>query len=355
MQSDVFRSPEKALATLAEASDEVQRYSLALVDSRMPVMNGFQTSAEIRQIAPGVPVVMLTSDVLPGDAARRKEAGLSGYAVKPVKRDDLLLLVCAAMKPREDTSLLRTESADRENAEPVKAVRILIAEDSSDNRLLVQAYLKGSPHVLTFAEDGKAAVDRFGASEFDLVLMDMQMPIMDGLTATRTIRAIEQERGAAAIPIIAVAANARRQDVEMSRDAGCTDHISKPISKLKLLSIIEEYGAQTNPLEVPKKTSLEPIAIEIPTDLEDIVPGYLAARRMELPVMIELLAVSDFKNLAALGHNLKGTGASYGFPDLTRIGTSLELSAKATEPIAVSEVLAELTNYLNRVELLAKV
>jgi CheY-like chemotaxis protein len=318
-------------------------------------MNGFETSAEIRQIAPGIPVVMLTSDVLPGDAARRKEAGLSGYALKPVKRDDLLLLVCAAMKPRQDMSLQQSESVDRKNAEPVKAVRILIAEDSSDNRLLVQAYLKGSPHLLTFAEDGKVAVNRFAALEFDLVLMDMQMPVMDGLAATRAIREIERERGTASVPIIAVTANARRQDVEMSRDAGCTDHISKPISKHKLLSIIEEYRAPMKALEIPEKASLEPIAIEIPLDLEDIVPGYLVARRMELPVMIELLAVSDFKSLAALGHNLKGTGASYGFPELTRIGTSLERSAKVTDSIAVSKQLAELTNYLDRVELLAKV
>ncbi|MDP8989496.1 MAG: response regulator, partial [Acidobacteriota bacterium] len=268
---------------------------------------------------------------------------------------DLLLLVCAAMKPRDAPYATRSESVYRKAAEPVKAVRILIAEDSSDNRLLVQAYLKGSPHVLTFAEDGKAAVNRFAASEFDLVLMDMQMPVMDGLTATRAIRAFERERGADSIPIIAVTANARRQDIQMSRDSGCTDHISKPISKHKLLSIIEQYGAPMKPVEKPMNASLEPITIEISLDLEDIVPGYLAARRTELPVMEGLLAASDFKGLAALAHNLKGTGASYGFPDLTRIGSVLEHAAKETDPILVSKQLAQLANYLDRVELLAKV
>jgi PAS domain S-box-containing protein len=242
LESEVFRLPEKALAGLAGTMAGEQPYTLALLDGRMPGMDGFETAAEIRRISPGLPVVMLTSDSRPGDAARRKEAGLSGYAVKPVKRGELLRVMCDAMQPRDGREQPKPGTENHKETAPVKPLRILVAEDSADNRLLVQVYLKGSPHQLTFAEDGRMAVDRVTADCFDLILMDMQMPVMDGLTATRAIRAIELKRGTAAIPIIALTANARPQDVEMSGAAGCNHHLSKPISKQKLLGAIEEYG-----------------------------------------------------------------------------------------------------------------
>jgi PAS domain S-box-containing protein len=246
LESEVFGSPEKALAGLAGAMAGEQSYSLVLLDSCMPGMDGFEASAEIRRIAPGLPVVMLTSDSRPGDNARRKEAGLSGYAVKPVKRGELLRLLCDAMQPREGREQATLGTENHEEPGPVRPLRILVAEDSADNRLLVQVYLKGSPHQLTFAEDGRMAVDRVATEDFDLILMDMQMPVMDGLTATRAIRAIETKRGSAAIPIIALTANARPQDVAMSGNAGCNHHLSKPISKHKLLDAIKEYGPITS-------------------------------------------------------------------------------------------------------------
>jgi histidine phosphotransfer protein HptB len=97
--------------------------------------------------------------------------------------------------------------------------------------------------------------------------------------------------------------------------------------------------------------SLPPIRIEMPAGLEEIVPGYLAARREELPGMSALLAASDFKSLAVLAHKLKGSGTSYGFPDLTRIGIALEQSAKQTDARALNGQLADLADYLARVEL----
>jgi PAS domain S-box-containing protein len=252
LESEVFGLPQKALDSLAAAMAGEQPYSLALLDSCMPGMDGFEAAAEIRRIAPGLPIVMLTSDPRPSDTARRKEAGLSGYAVKPVKRGELLRLMCDALQPREGREQPAPGSENRRETGPVAPLRILVAEDSPDNRLLVQVYLKGSPHQLTFAEDGRTAVDRVATDCFDLILMDMQMPVMDGLTATRAIRALERERGTAAIPIIALTANARPQDVEMSRSAGCNYHLSKPISKHKLLTAIEEYRPRITSVDAPQ-------------------------------------------------------------------------------------------------------
>jgi len=233
--------------------------------------------------------------------------------------------------------------------------RILVVDDWPDNRLLVKLYLKDSPYQLTFEENGKAAVDRFTTSDFDLILMDVQMPVMDGLDATRAIRALERERGTLSIPILALTAHASLQDVEKSGDAGCNAHLSKPISKLQLLSAIEKHRRHGKPVGMAQSGSGEPIGIEMSPGLEDIVPGYLANRRREVPEMIVLLAASDFARLAFLGHNLKGTAAGYGFPDLTRLGAALERSADQMDGGTLRSLMNELGDYLDRVQLIAKI
>jgi CheY-like chemotaxis protein len=235
-----------------------------------------------------------------------------------------------------------------------KALRILVVDDSPDNRGLVEAYMEGEAHSLTFAEDGKAAVDVFAASDFDMVLMDMQMPVMDGLSATRAIREMERARSAPSIPILALTANSSELDVDMSRQAGCNDHLSKPISRHTLVSNIEKYAGWLEAPELAAEASLWPIMVEPPLGLEKICPRYLVARHQELPVMIGLLAASDFERLAFLGHNMKGTGASYGFVNITRIGAALERSARESDPGAIAAQLTELENYLSRVKLIAK-
>ena len=132
-----------------------------------------------------------------------------------------------------------------------RCLRVLVAEDSPDNRLLVQLYMEGSPHSLTFVEHGGEAVDQAACGEFDVVLMDLQMPVMDGLTATRAIRAMELGRGTRAVPILALSANARPEDIESSLEAGCTAHLSKPISKRRLLAALDEY-AKALPAGIPQ-------------------------------------------------------------------------------------------------------
>jgi len=351
LESVEFGAPVEALASVSAANEAGRPFSLVLVDSEMPGMDGFETTARIKQLAPLLPVIMFTSDVRPGDVKRRREAGLSGYAVKPVKRAELLRLVCGAMHVDE---AVESQAGGRPNSSPaaaVKPLRILIAEDSADNRLLLQAYLKGSPHQWTFAGDGKAAVDLFITETFDVVLMDMQMPVMDGLAATRAIRAIEKETRADPIPILGLTGNARPEDVEASANAGCNHHLSKPISKHKLLSTLDEYRPKVARLVAGQAALTRMIPIEMLPGLEDILPGYLAARRGEVPEMLAMLAASDFERISALGANMKETGACYGFPALTRMGGALEVSARQADAGQLATQLEELKAYLDRVEL----
>jgi PAS domain S-box-containing protein len=352
--ADFELTPADALARLPHLNEDMageQPYSLVVIDDSMPEMDGFEAAAVIRRIAAGLPIVMLTADAKPEDANRRVNTGLSGYAVKPVARARLLRLVCEAMAVPECPEPHALEGVDCRKREPVRPARLLVAEDSPDNRLLVRAYLKGSPYELTFEEDGKAAVDRLVTTDFDLILMDVRMPVMDGLAATRAIRAIERERGTAPIPIIALTANASLEDIERSHNAGCDAHLSKPISKLDLLGAIEKYRRPLKAAGTAQMGALDPIRIEMPPELSDIVPGYLASRRKEVFEMTKLLAASDFGRLSVLSHNLKGTARGYGFPELVRMGSALEQSANQMDSGTLLTQITDLGNYLQRVEL----
>ena len=339
-------------STAGEASEELRRsaragdpYAMVLLDRQMPDMDGFTAIPLLRLSNPGIPIIMLTSDSQPGDAKRRSESGLSGYSVKPVKRADLLGLICKAL----GTSSV-TESASPPLARgaeailPVDPLRILIAEDSPDNRLLLTAYLRSSPHVLTFVENGEQAAERFANAAFDLVLMDMQMPVMDGLSATRAIRALEHLRESVETPVIALTANALAHDSEASRLAGCNAHLSKPISKRNLLSAIEQF--RRAPGQAMPAAS---IVIEAPDGLEEFAPAYLTSRKNELPVLFQLLHGLDFAAIRRIAHDMKGTGSSFGFPELSRIGEQLQISASDAKEAEVNRQLRQLSDYLGRV------
>lgn len=119
--------------------------------------------------------------------------------------------------------------------------RILIVDDTEDNRFLLMTYLKRLPFEVIQAENGMEAVTKALEDPFDMILMDIQMPVMDGYAATKKIRQWEKDHNRQPIPIIAVSANAMAEDVQKSLDAGCTEHVTKPIKKSALLEMIQKY------------------------------------------------------------------------------------------------------------------
>jgi CheY-like chemotaxis protein len=121
-------------------------------------------------------------------------------------------------------------------------LNILLVDDAPQNRFLFQAFLKKSNHSMDMAENGAIAVEKFKAGKYDMVLMDMQMPVMDGLTATRMIRSWEKEKGIQPTPIIALTSYAMKEDMQKSFEAGCTAHLTKPIKKQKLLDTMKEHS-----------------------------------------------------------------------------------------------------------------
>jgi CheY-like chemotaxis protein len=163
------------------------------------------------------------------------------YLTKVVRQEDLLKKISVALRTRSKQAL---ELKPEENSEAQEEVplRILLAEDSEDNRLLIQLYLKKTQHVLDIAANGKVAVERFVSDNYDLVLMDMQMPVMDGYTATRKIREWEQKEKKPETPIVALTAHALKGDMEKCLSMGCSYFVSKPIKKNRLLEIIRMFS-----------------------------------------------------------------------------------------------------------------
>jgi len=222
---------KQAIAELERVKESNSPFELVLLDCRMPEIGGFQVAEYINRETglADVTVIMLTSDARSDDKKRCRELGLSGYLVKPVMRSDLFKAVTAAIGHQQ---VLRQAPARAIKPAPVedkRPLQILLVEDSEDNRLLIQAYLKTSPYQIDLAENGKIALDKFTSGEYDLVLMDIQMPVMNGYSATKAMRKWEREKGAKTTSIIALTAHAFKEDVQKSLDAGCSDHVTKPI------------------------------------------------------------------------------------------------------------------------------
>ena len=141
----------------------------------------------------------------------------------------------------EDMSRIETQSPELNERNKAFSVRILAADDSSDNRFLLSAFLKGFDCELTMVENGQEAFDVFKAGQFDIVLMDMQMPVLDGFAATGLIRQWESENNHPATPILALTAYSLPEEIKRCTNAGCNGHISKPVRKKNLLAVIEDF------------------------------------------------------------------------------------------------------------------
>ncbi|MBI3098120.1 MAG: response regulator [Planctomycetes bacterium] len=148
-------------------------------------------------------------------------------------------MVPSVLEPRPSGEGATSEAPD------ARPLRILLAEDYASNVVIVQAFLKGTPYVLDVAKDGGEAVERFRSDRYDVILMDLQMPVKDGYAATREIRAIEKERSMPPVPIVALSATAMPEDIQRSLEAGCIRHLSKPVRKAELLKTIREVGGVT--------------------------------------------------------------------------------------------------------------
>ncbi|MDO9016838.1 MAG: response regulator [Deltaproteobacteria bacterium] len=230
---------------------------------------------------------------------------------------------------------------------PLPPLRILLAEDSPDNCTIAVAYLEGTPYRVDIAETGTIACEMFAAGHYDLVLMDRQMPVMDGLTATRTIRAWEQANHRAPTPIIALTASALKGDREKCLAAGCTAFLTKPIKQEVLLQAIKEFSAVAAPAPSGESAAPEPARVSAIPGLAARVPAFLEHRRHDVATMRGALAQADLETVERLGHRMRGAGTSFGFPIITDLGEALEKAAGSGDADAARARVEELSAYLD--------
>jgi CheY-like chemotaxis protein/HPt (histidine-containing phosphotransfer) domain-containing protein len=231
------------------------------------------------------------------------------------------------------------------------ALRILLVEDSPDNRTITVAYLQETPYQVDIAENGEVAYQKFTAGHYDLVLMDRQMPVMDGLAATRFIREWELAHDRLPTPIIALTAAALKGDREVCMAAGCTAFLTKPIKQEVLLQAIKEHSGAAPLMAVGEKS--DRLRVRANPKLADLIPGFLENRRQDAIAIREALDRGDFATVERLGHGMRGAGGSWGFDELTDIGAAIEEAAGNADGDASRICVAKLSTYLERVEVVA--
>jgi CheY-like chemotaxis protein len=248
---------------------------------------------------------------------------------------------------------------NRPTAEPVgigpepalRALRILLAEDSPDNCIITMAYLEDMPYQVEIAETGAIACEKFRAGNYDLVLMDRQMPVMDGLTATRTIRAWEQANDRPPTPIIALTASALKGDREKCLAAGCTAFLTKPIKQEVLLQAIKEHSSPAALTSLRELSSrLDPILLRAIPNFADRIPAYLQNCRQNVVVMLDALDRVDFETVMSLGHQMRGSGGAYGFQEITDISAAVQEAAENADASVSRKWVGELSSYLDGID-----
>jgi two-component system, sensor histidine kinase and response regulator len=236
-------SGKAALEELHRANERNQNYELLLLDCRMPEMNGFQVVEELNK-SPTVKnptVIMLTSDHWADDIARTYDLGLGGYMIKPIRRSDLLQTIGIALGRKKRMPPTPPEVPESAPSTVTRSLQVLLVEDSPDNQLLVRSYLKQTEYVLDIADHGAIALEKFKSTHYDLILMDMQMPVMDGYTATQAMRSWERDHDLPPTPIIALTALALKEEGARILEAGCNTHLTKPVKKSTLLEVLRAH------------------------------------------------------------------------------------------------------------------
>jgi signal transduction histidine kinase/DNA-binding response OmpR family regulator len=240
---------EQALAELSAAREAGEPYALVLTDLLMPGMDGFNLIERIR-LRPELStatIMMLTSAGHRGDGARCQELGLAAYLMKPIRQSELREAIARVLGAREQEGAipLLTRHSLHDALDPGVALRVLLAEDNQVNQRLATRLLEKRGHRVTIAANGREALEALEKESYDLVLMDLQMPEMDGFEATAAIRAKERNSGKHQM-VIALTAHAMKGDRERCLAAGMDSYLSKPIRPQELDDVLDAHMRRTN-------------------------------------------------------------------------------------------------------------
>lgn len=216
-----------------------------------------------------------------------------------------------------------------------KNLKILLVDDNPENRFIIKRFLDESEVTISEAGDGQEAVDIFNKEKFDIIFMDINMPVKDGMQATKEIRTLEKENKLIPTIIIALSANALTKEYDRAMHSGCDDYLTKPISRGRLLTTIEKWqGVQ--------------ILQDDPIDeaIKAVIPDYLENRKKDLEILVNAFAVKDIKTIGRLAHNISGTAESYGQLELGKNAFLLDQAVSDLDWKDIEKYIAEIGRLL---------
>ena len=326
-------------------------FRLVLLDGTMPGTDSFAVAQAILEHAvPGNSMAMMfSSDSVQGDAARYRELGITAYLVKPVKRSDLLRTVVTMVGAagQASTEHERASSAAAEGT----GLRILLAEDNVAAQLIGKKALEKAGHVVQVAGNGREALQMLEEGEFDLILMDVEMPQMDGLATTRAIRAREAESGQH-IPILAMTAYASKEDQEKCIEAGVDSYLSKPLSPEKLRQALSGFLPLRLEIGAAQPVDLDAALEATDGDWEILREGVGLFMEYDYPRHMEALsqglAQRDAQGVKVAAHGLKGALASFGSRPARDVAQRIETMGREGNLDGIQSMLAELEAEVER-------
>jgi two-component system, sensor histidine kinase and response regulator len=344
-----------------QATQSGRRYDLVILDHEMPDMNGVQVARQMTRTSrpDPPPIILLTSAGADIPQAEREEAGIRATLAKPVRRVRLVQAISRVLSQPPGRGELTgavvqaVEASIAPTTRRPRSIRLLLVEDSATNRLLVERHLEGAPCVVEVAVNGAQAVEMFKSGRYDLVLMDLQMPVMDGYTAVRAIRAWEAEQERSTTPVVAITAHALTEQLDKAIEAGFTSYLTKPIQRRTLVELIESY-ARGQVLATPGEAldaldTLHPEAIptvRVDPQLMDLIPVFLQAMKDHLGTMESAHRDRNWERLRITGHSIKGSAGGYGFDEIGEMGRQIEDAAVRQDSEAVLSGIRRLKAYL---------
>ena len=329
-----------ALEEMEAAHREGRPYPLVLLDASMPVMDGFDLAAKIQQSPrlAGASIMMLSSGARPGDRARCFELGITAYLTKPVKQSDLMDTIMGVLATRSEGRRARPRKEAPRRPPGGRGLRVLVAEDNAVNQQVAAGMLERAGHEATVAENGREVLALLERGTFDVVLMDVQMPEMDGLETTAAIRNRERTMGGH-LPIVAVTAHAMKEDAARCLAAGMDAHLAKPLQPRELAAAIGSVLAAA--------AASTPVFASGPRD-RPAVPGVFDSGRLlervgdDRKALAELVRIfradspkqiariraaireGDAVALRAAAHALKGAVSNFAAPTATEAALRLQ-------------------------------
>lgn len=347
-------SGEQALALLSTAAGRAEPFRVAIVDSDMPGMDGFEFARQVKRRADIDTTVLMI--LLSVDSAiepqRLAEMGFAGQMTKPVRQSHLFDAIMNAIATAERTpsAVAQITSAAVPKAEPRTAsARVLIAEDNEINRVVVTETLSQVGYRCTSVTDGAQAVEAVKAGGYDVVIMDCQMPVMDGFEATRAIRKFEREQGDGRhIPIVALTANALKGDRELCLEAGMDAYSSKPIHPGHLMETIESLlrkGEGGPPIEVG---ALIDQCLRNLSLVSKLLVTFEEEVTRDVQEVIQAMESGDAERVARAAHMLTGAAGVMFAKSISRAASEVEALARAGNMAAVSTRLGPLREEVQR-------